>query len=47
MMKTKAFRSGSYRRNCAIFMSQITLGPRIHELLLLTVGDVIDYLENQ
>ena len=43
MMNTRAFHSiGNYRRNCAILMMQLTMGPRIHELLLLKVGDVLD-----
>ena len=43
MMQTRAFHTmGSFKRNCALLIMQVTLGPRIHELLALTVGDVIE-----
>jgi integrase len=43
MLQTRAFHTmGNYSRNCAILVMQTTMGPRIHELLRLTVGDVVD-----
>lgn len=42
MLHSRAFASiGEAKRNRAIFAMQLTLGPRIHEILALNVSDVV------
>ena len=43
ILNTRAFALiGEARRNRALLVMQLCLGPRIHELLALTVGSVVD-----
>lgn len=43
MIQTRAFRTmGPYARNAAMLVLQFGCGPRINELLALTVGNLID-----
>lgn len=42
MLNSKALKTGEPKRNRALFVLQLCLGPRINEALRLRIGDVID-----
>jgi len=42
VLYSRSFDAGEHKRNQALFVVQLCLGPRINEELRLTIGDVVD-----